>query len=68
MFTIHLELLSKLALLKGAYMHIAGTVLIILSLFLGTEAGPWVFFIGVAMVGFEFGKRFANWDWKKERK
>lgn len=49
-------------------MHIAGTVLILLSLFLGFEAGPWVFFIGVAMVGFEFGKRFANWDWTKERK
>ena len=46
-------------------MHIGGIALIILSLFLGAEAGPWVFFVGVAMVGFEFGKRFANWDWKK---
>lgn len=45
-------------------MHIAGIVLILLSIFLGFEAGPWVFFIGVVMVGFEVGKRFANWDWK----
>ncbi len=49
-------------------MHIAGIVLILLSIFLGFEAGPCVFFIGVAMVGFEVGKRFANWDWEKERK
>lgn len=49
-------------------MHIAGTILIILSIFLGFETGPCVFFIGVVMVGFEVGKRFANWDWKKERK
>lgn len=46
-------------------MHIAGTILIILSIFLGFETGPCVFFIGVAMVGFEVGKRFANWDWKR---
>ena len=46
-------------------MHIAGIVLILLSIFLGYETGPWVFFIGVAMVGFEIGKRFANWDWKR---
>ena len=46
-------------------MHIAGIVLILLSIFLGFEAGPWVFFIGVVMVGFEVGKRFADWDWKR---
>lgn len=46
-------------------MHIAGVILILLSIFLGFEAGPWVFFIGVAMVGFGLGKKFANWDWKR---
>lgn len=46
-------------------MHITGIVLIILSIFLGYEAGPWMFFIGVAMVGFELDKRLANWDWKR---
>lgn len=49
-------------------MHIAGTILILLSIFLGFETGLCVFFIGVSMIGFECGKRFANWDWKKERK
>lgn len=46
-------------------MHIAGTILIVLSIFLGSEAGPCVFFIGVAMTGSWLGKKFASWDCKR---
>lgn len=50
---------------KGSKMHISGTILIFLSAFIGGEAGPWVFAIGLCMVGFWLGMRFAEWDQEK---
>lgn len=46
-------------------MHISGTILIFLSAFIGGEAEPWVFAIGLCMVGFWLGMRFAEWDQEK---
>lgn len=41
-------------------MQYTGMALIVLSLLLASEAGQWVFFIGVCMVGFGLGGSFAG--------
>lgn len=46
-------------------MHISGTILIFLSAFIAGEAGPWVFAIGLCMVGFGLGRRLAERDREK---
>lgn len=48
-------------------MVLYGSLLLIVSLFIGFEAGPWVFFIGLSLFSCGIGKHVATYRFEKQK-
>ena len=48
-------------------MILYGSFLLIVSMFIGFQAGPWVFFIGLSLLSCGIGKHVASYRFSKSR-
>ena len=49
-------------------MILYGSFLLIVSMFIGSQAGPWVFFIGLSLLSCGIGKHVASYRFSKRER